>query len=83
MKQTNLSPHRPTATRRHAGHAQEDHILDPNQRQQKPSDPAVCPQCGAPPWPKAARSARGGGLLPLAHGIDLAQCEKRRSVVCC
>ncbi len=47
MKQTNLSPHRPAATRRHAGHAQEDHILDPYQRQQKLSDPAVCPQCGA------------------------------------
>jgi hypothetical protein len=34
MKQTNLTPHRHGATRRIAGHAQEDHILDPYQRQE-------------------------------------------------
>ena len=47
MKQTNLRPHRFGATRRIAGHAQEDHILDPYQRQQKLSDRTICPQCGA------------------------------------
>jgi hypothetical protein len=30
-----------------AGHAQQDHILDPYQRQQKLHDGTVCPQCGA------------------------------------
>ena len=47
MKQANLRPHRPAAARRIAGHAQEDHILDPYQRQQKLADDTICPQCGA------------------------------------
>jgi NMD protein affecting ribosome stability and mRNA decay len=46
LKQSNLTP-RPRATRRIAGHAQQDHILDPYQRQQKLHDRTICPQCGA------------------------------------
>lgn len=33
--------------RRIAGRAQRDHVLDPYQLRQKPSEPAACPQCGA------------------------------------
>ena len=47
MKHTNLPPLRRAADRRIAGHAQEDHILDPYQLRQKLSDPTLCPQCGA------------------------------------
>jgi hypothetical protein len=47
MKQPDLAPRRRAASRRIAGHAQEDHILDPYQLRQKLSDPTVCPQCGA------------------------------------
>jgi len=45
MKQTNLPPRGLAAARRIAGHAQEDHNLDPYQRQQKRKDDTVCPQC--------------------------------------
>ena len=47
MKQANLRPRGLAAARRIAGHAQEDHILDPYQRQQKLDDDTICPQCGA------------------------------------
>jgi NMD protein affecting ribosome stability and mRNA decay len=47
MKQSNLGPQRPRTTRRISGRAQQDHILDPYQRQQKLHDGTVCPQCGA------------------------------------
>jgi NMD protein affecting ribosome stability and mRNA decay len=47
MKQANLGPHRPAAARRIAGHAQEDHVLDSYQRQQKLTEHTICPQCGA------------------------------------
>jgi NMD protein affecting ribosome stability and mRNA decay len=47
MKSPNLPPRRPARTRRIAGHAQQDHILDPYQRQQKLQEGTVCPQCGA------------------------------------
>jgi hypothetical protein len=47
MKQANLRPRRPAAARRIAGHAQEDHILDPHQRQQKLDDDTAWPQCAA------------------------------------
>jgi NMD protein affecting ribosome stability and mRNA decay len=47
MKQADLRSRGRTAVRRIAGHAQEDHILDPYQRQQKLDDDTVCPQCGA------------------------------------
>jgi hypothetical protein len=42
-------PTRPdfAAGRRIAGHAQDDHILDPYQRQAKLSEPTACPRCGA------------------------------------
>ena len=47
MKQSNLRPQRPKTTRRIAGHAQQDHILDPYQRQQKLHEGTICSQCGA------------------------------------
>ena len=47
MKETNLTSRRPTAGRRLSGHAQDDHILDPYQLQEKLHEPTVCPQCGA------------------------------------
>jgi hypothetical protein len=47
MKQSNLGPQRPRTTRRIAGHAQQDHVLDPYQAQKKLNDGTVCPQCGA------------------------------------
>ena len=47
MKQSNLGPQQPRATRRIAGHAQQDHILDPYQAEQKLHEDTVCPQCGA------------------------------------
>ncbi len=47
MKSMERRPQRPTHTRRIAGHAQRDHILDPYQRQQKLEEGTVCPQCGA------------------------------------
>lgn len=47
MKQTNLRRRGPAAARRIAGHAQEDHILDRYQRQQKLDDDTIRPQCSA------------------------------------
>jgi NMD protein affecting ribosome stability and mRNA decay len=47
MKQSNPGPQRPRATRRISGHAQQDHVLDPYQCQQKLHDGTVCPQCHA------------------------------------
>jgi NMD protein affecting ribosome stability and mRNA decay len=47
MKQSNLDPQRPTNIRRTAGRAQQDHLDDPYQRQQKLHDGTFCPQCGA------------------------------------
>jgi hypothetical protein len=47
MSQTNIGPQRPRTTRRIAGHAQQDHILDPYQAQQKLHEGTVCPQCNA------------------------------------
>jgi hypothetical protein len=47
MKQAYSRPRRRGANRRITGHAQEDHILDPYQRQHKLNDNTVCPQCGA------------------------------------
>ena len=46
MKQSNLGQ-RLRTTRRIAGHAQQDHILDPYQAQQKLHEGTVCPQCSA------------------------------------
>jgi hypothetical protein len=43
----NIGPQRPRTTRRIAGHAQQDHILDPYQARQKLHEGTVCPQCGA------------------------------------
>jgi NMD protein affecting ribosome stability and mRNA decay len=62
MKQSNLGE-RPRNTRRIAGHAQQDHVLDPYQAQQKPAEGTVCPQCGVTfldgrwRWGKAKESA--------------------------
>jgi NMD protein affecting ribosome stability and mRNA decay len=47
MMQSSLGPQRPRTKRRIAGHAQQDHILDPYQAQQKLHEDTVCPQCGA------------------------------------
>jgi len=47
MQPSNPTPQRRFATRRISGHAQQDHILDPYQRQQKLLDGTVCPTCGA------------------------------------
>jgi hypothetical protein len=47
MKQPNSRPQRRGAGRRIAGRAQQDHILDPYQRQQKLHEGTFCPQCGA------------------------------------
>ena len=47
MRSPNPSPSRRASGRRTAGRAQEDHILDPYQRQQKLREPTACPQCGA------------------------------------
>jgi NMD protein affecting ribosome stability and mRNA decay len=47
MKQSNLSPPRPRTSRRISGRAQQDHILDPYQRQQKLNEGTVCPECRA------------------------------------
>jgi NMD protein affecting ribosome stability and mRNA decay len=38
---------RRSAARRITGRAQQDHILDPYQRRQKPLDGTICPTCGA------------------------------------
>jgi hypothetical protein len=47
MSQSNIGSQRPRTTRRIAGHAQQDHILDPYQAQQKLHEGTVCPQCNA------------------------------------
>jgi NMD protein affecting ribosome stability and mRNA decay len=75
MKQANLRPRRLAAARRIAGHAQEDHILDPYQRQQKLEDNTVCPQCGAVyhkgRWRWGARLEDGyEGLCPACRRIN-------------
>jgi len=63
MKRQTFHHQRPAAARRIALHAQEDHILDPYQSQQKLSEPTVCPQCGAVyhngRWQWASRSEAG------------------------
>jgi NMD protein affecting ribosome stability and mRNA decay len=57
-------PHRPVVgvhNRRIAGHAQQDHILDPYQGKKKLHEGTVCPQCGAvyhdARWQWAAKAA--------------------------
>jgi hypothetical protein len=75
MKQANLRPHRPAAARRIAGHAQEDHILDPYQRQQKLHDDTICLQCGAVyrqgRWQWGARPENGHeALCPACRRIN-------------
>jgi hypothetical protein len=47
MKQSNLSSRPTRNARRIAGHAQEDHILDPYQTKQKLYEGTACRQCGA------------------------------------
>lgn len=47
MRQANPGPPRTRSTRRISGRAQQVHILDPYQRQQKLHEGTVCPQCGA------------------------------------
>jgi hypothetical protein len=47
MRQQNLAMQHPARSRRISGRAQDDHILDPYQRQHKPEEGTFCPQCGA------------------------------------
>jgi hypothetical protein len=50
MKTTHIPQRRPVVAprdRRIAGHAQQDHILDPYQGKKKLQEGTVCPQCGA------------------------------------
>jgi NMD protein affecting ribosome stability and mRNA decay len=47
MKRSNPEPQRPRTTRRIAGRAQQDHILDPYESRQKLHEGTVCPQCSA------------------------------------
>ena len=75
MKQANLRPSGRGATRRTAGHAQEDHILDPYQRQQKLDDDTICAQCGAVyrkgRWQWGARPENGHeALCPACRRIN-------------
>lgn len=78
MKQSNLGNHgllRSRTTRRIAGHAQQDHVLDPYQAQQKLHEGTACPQCGVVyhdgRWQWVAR-AEGGGeeLCPACRRIN-------------
>lgn len=50
MKTTHIPQQRPVTARRDrriAGHAQQDHILDPYQGSKKLDEGTICPQCGA------------------------------------
>ncbi len=47
MKQSKLGGEHRARSRRIAGRAQQDHILDPYQRSHKSHDGAYCPTCGA------------------------------------
>jgi hypothetical protein len=47
MKNANLGQQSRARSRRTAGRAQQDHILDPYQRQQKADEGTSCPHCGA------------------------------------
>ncbi len=47
MKKRDASPGAVHASPRRWGRAQQDHIIDPYRWTHKPSEPAVCPQCGA------------------------------------
>jgi NMD protein affecting ribosome stability and mRNA decay len=47
MKTAHTPQNRPAAARRRAGHAQQDHVLDPYQGQKKLNEGTACPQCGA------------------------------------
>lgn len=47
MKRSNVLPQRSPTSRRIAGHAQQDHIRDPYQRQLKLEEGTQCPQCRA------------------------------------
>jgi hypothetical protein len=47
VKQTALLPGRRVVARRIAGHAQQDHVLDPYQQREKLHEGTFCPQCGA------------------------------------
>jgi NMD protein affecting ribosome stability and mRNA decay len=73
VKQAKVSQ-RVGATRRIAGHAQEDHILDPYQARHKLQDNTACPQCGAVyhegrwQWRSAAEPVHQA-LCPACHRI--------------
>jgi hypothetical protein len=70
MKQSNLRSRRPRTTRRFSGHAQQDHVRDPYQRQQKLHEGTVRPQWGAVyhegRWQWVARAEGAGEELCAA-----------------
>ena len=70
MKQSNPRSQRLRTARRIAGHAQQDHHLDPYQRQQQLHEGTVCPQCGAVyhggRWQWLLRRAKAGEELCAA-----------------
>jgi hypothetical protein len=47
MTKSSVTPKERSRGRRTLGHAQDDHILDPYQRQRKLHEPTWCPQCTA------------------------------------
>jgi NMD protein affecting ribosome stability and mRNA decay len=72
MKSLKLHPPQRPRSRRIAGHAQLDHILDPYALQQKPENGTRCPQCGVVflegrwAWPTASNAPAAGELLCAA-----------------
>jgi hypothetical protein len=72
MKSLKLRPRQPPRSRRIAGRAQLDQILDPYMLQQKPEDGTVCPQCGVIfhdgrwEWPSRTQAQHAGEELCAA-----------------
>jgi len=75
MKSNTRSQPKAGPTRRIAGRAQNDHMLDPYQARQKLQEPTVCPQCGAVyhhgrwQWGRSPEGARQD-VCPACHRIN-------------
>jgi NMD protein affecting ribosome stability and mRNA decay len=75
MKSNTRSQLKARPTRRIAGRAQNDHMLDPYQARQKLQEPTVCPQCGAVyhhgrwQWGRSPEGARQD-VCPACHRIN-------------
>lgn len=67
MKHGTIPPQGAPSGRRIAGRAQDDHVIDPYQRQSKLHEPTACPQCKAVyhdgAWRWAARPAEAAEAL--------------------